>query len=116
MEGLHKFLKTLSNEVIDLKKKVAKESSSRKFYRSFKRTHQSSPPSPPLAQFMLLKKMIKKRRRRRKKFRKLKKKLKNNMCMKLMVFRITFFLFLKVKKKRCFLLQLEIKALLVHHL
>lgn len=45
MEGLQKVLKKISNEVVDLKKQVAENSSSKIYFISFKRTKQSPPPS-----------------------------------------------------------------------
>lgn len=45
MEGFQKVLKTLSNELVDLKKQVVESSSSKRNFRSFKRTQQSPPPA-----------------------------------------------------------------------
>ena len=46
VEGLQKVLKTMTNEMTDVKKQVAKSSSSKKNFRPFKK-NQSSNSQPP---------------------------------------------------------------------
>ena len=46
MEGLQKVLKTMSNEIVEIKKQVVKSSYKKKPFRSFKR-NQTSNPQPP---------------------------------------------------------------------
>ena len=46
LEGLQKVLKTMSNEMVEIKKKVAKSSNTKKPFRSFKR-NPSSTSQPP---------------------------------------------------------------------
>ena len=46
VQGLQKVLKTMTNEMVDIKKKVAEKSNAKKTFRSFKR-NQSSSSQPP---------------------------------------------------------------------
>ena len=59
LEGLQKVLKTMSNEMVDIKKQVA-ETSSKKSYRPFKRN--PSTASGPLMLFQMLNQKKKKRK------------------------------------------------------
>ena len=45
LEGLQKVLKTMSNEMVDIKKQVA-ETSSKKYFRPFKRNSPANPKPP----------------------------------------------------------------------